>query len=65
LCKGAKDSLPHAHGPAWAICGRARGEIPMPGGDLVSPASADQSGKEKAGRNFRSFAVSLYDEFFT
>ncbi len=45
--KGAKDSPPHDHGPSWAIYGQVAGETAMSDWELISPASADKTGKVK------------------
>jgi hypothetical protein len=41
----AKTSLPHDHGPTWAIYGQARGVTEMTDWALVEPASAEKPGK--------------------
>jgi predicted metal-dependent enzyme (double-stranded beta helix superfamily) len=45
--KGPKESLPHDHGPSWAIYGQVAGETAMSDWELVSPASPDKPGKVK------------------
>ena len=42
---GAKESLPHDHGPSWAIYGQARGETVMSDWAIVEPASEKKPGK--------------------
>ena len=45
--KGPKESPPHDHAHSWAIYGQVAGETAMSDWDLVSPASADKTGKVK------------------
>jgi hypothetical protein len=42
---GAKESLPHDHGPSWAIYGQAKGETMMNDWALITPATEQQPGK--------------------
>ena len=50
--KGAKESPPHNHGPAWAIYGQARGETLMSDWTLVEPASEGKPGKVRRVRSY-------------
>jgi hypothetical protein len=43
--KGAKESQPHDHGPAWAIYGQARGETVMSDWALVERATEQKPGR--------------------
>jgi hypothetical protein len=45
LNRGAKESNPHDHGPAWAIYGQAIGETEMSDWEIVEPASEENPGK--------------------
>ena len=49
----AKESLPHDHGPSWAIYAQARGETEMTDYEWASPDSADNPGKVRATRSYR------------
>jgi predicted metal-dependent enzyme (double-stranded beta helix superfamily) len=49
---GAKESPPHDHGPTWAIYGQAQGETVMSDWDMVSPASAEESGQVRLRREY-------------
>lgn len=51
--KGASESPPHDHGPAWAIYGQARGETIMSDWEMLEPASADKPGKVRHARSYR------------
>jgi hypothetical protein len=42
---GARESMPHDHGPTWAIYGQARGKTIMRDWALLEPASEDKPGK--------------------
>jgi hypothetical protein len=42
---GARESMPHDHGPTWAIYGQARGKTIMSDWALVEPATEDAPGK--------------------
>jgi hypothetical protein len=57
---GAKDSLPHDHGPSWAIYGQARGETKMTDWELLEPASAEKPGKVKKKRDYKLTPGSAY-----
>jgi predicted metal-dependent enzyme (double-stranded beta helix superfamily) len=50
--KGAKESPPHDHGPSWAIYGQVSGETKMFDWQLVSPASAEVTGKVKYKKDY-------------
>jgi hypothetical protein len=43
--KGAKESQPHDHGPAWAIYGQARGDTVMSDWALVERATPHKPGR--------------------
>jgi hypothetical protein len=60
----ARESLPHDHGPSWAIYGQASGETEMTEWEVVEPASADKAGKV---RKLKTYALKpgmsqLYNE---
>ena len=42
---GAKQGLPHDHGPTWAIYGQAVGETEMTDWQIISPPDGDTPGK--------------------
>ena len=42
---GARESMPHDHGPTWAIYGQARGKTIMSDWSMLEPASEDKPGK--------------------
>jgi len=50
--RGAKESNPHDHGPAWAIYGQARGETLMNDWALVEPATETKAGKVRHVRSY-------------
>jgi hypothetical protein len=50
--RGAKESMPHDHGPAWAIYGQAIGETEMSDWELVEPASDGKPGKVRRMRTY-------------
>lgn len=50
--KGAKNSPPHDHGPAWAIYGQARGETVMTDYQLVAKPADGKPGKVRATRSY-------------
>jgi len=50
--KGAKNSPPHDHGPAWAIYGQARGETVMTDYELVEKPAGNQPGKVRATKSY-------------
>ena len=50
--QGAKDSVPHDHGPSWAIYGQARGETVMSDWSVAQPASGDTPAKVKRARSY-------------
>ncbi|NIO10120.1 MAG: hypothetical protein GTO40_19795 [Deltaproteobacteria bacterium] len=43
--KGASETKPHDHGPAWAIYGQVDGVTEMTDWELLEPASEDKPGK--------------------
>ncbi|HZU90644.1 MAG TPA: hypothetical protein VE993_15430 [Stellaceae bacterium] len=49
---GAKESMPHDHGPTWAIYGQARGQTVMSDWALVEPASETKPGKVRLVRQY-------------
>jgi len=49
---GAKESLPHDHGPSWAIYGQAKGETMMNDWALITPATEQQPGKVRHVRTY-------------
>ena len=49
---GAKESLPHDHGPSWAIYGQAMGETMMNDWALITPATEQQPGKVRHVRTY-------------
>ena len=49
---GAKESLPHDHGPSWAIYGQAKGETMMNDWALITPATLQQPGKVRHVRTY-------------
>ena len=51
--KGAKDSLPHDHGPSWAIYAQARGETEMTDYEWATPDTEAVPGKVRATRTYR------------
>jgi hypothetical protein len=50
---GARESMPHDHGPSWAIYGQAQGETIMSDWQLVEPATADKPGRVRLVREYR------------
>jgi hypothetical protein len=50
--RGARASMPHDHGPTWAIYGQARGETLMSDWALVEPASETKPGKVRLVRQY-------------
>jgi hypothetical protein len=50
--RGAKESMPHDHGPAWAIYGQAIGETEMSDWELVEPAIGEKPGKVRRVRTY-------------
>lgn len=62
--KGAKESSPHDHGPAWAIYGQAQGETEMSDWQLVEPASEGKPGKVYLVRTYtlKAGMAHLYNE---
>ncbi len=50
---GAKESLPHDHGPSWAIYAQARGETEMTDYEWATPDSEEIPGKVKPTRTYR------------
>jgi predicted metal-dependent enzyme (double-stranded beta helix superfamily) len=62
--RGAKESQPHDHGPAWAIYGQAQGTTVMTDWALVERATPERPGKV---RHVRSYTLEpghahLYNE---
>jgi hypothetical protein len=49
---GARESMPHDHGPTWAIYGQARGKTVMSDWALVEPATDDTPGKVRLMREY-------------
>jgi hypothetical protein len=49
---GAKESMPHDHGPTWAIYGQAVGETIMSDWDKLTPASEDAPGTVRLRRHY-------------
>jgi hypothetical protein len=50
--KGAKESMPHDHGPSWAIYGQARGETVMSDWTVLEPAAEGTAGKVRRARTY-------------
>jgi hypothetical protein len=50
--RGAKEAMPHDHGPAWAIYGQAIGETEMTDWELIEPAGEDRPGKVRRARTY-------------
>ena len=50
--KGAKDSLPHDHGPSWAIYAQARGETQMTDYEWAIPDTEAVPGKVRPTRSY-------------
>lgn len=48
-----KQSLPHDHGPSWAIYAQARGETEMTDYDWATPDSEETPGKVRATRTYQ------------
>jgi len=48
----ARESLPHDHGPSWAIYGQAAGETEMTDWELVEAASEEIPGKVRKARTY-------------
>lgn len=51
--KGPKQSLPHDHGPSWAIYAQARGETEMTDYEWATPDSEEVPGKVRPTRTYR------------
>ena len=49
---GARESLPHDHGPTWAIYGQAGGKTVMSDWALVEPATEEKPGKVRLVRQY-------------
>ena len=49
---GPKQSLPHDHGPSWAIYAQARGETEMTDYDWATPDTEEAPGKVRAVRTY-------------
>ena len=62
--RGAKEAMPHDHGPAWAIYGQAMGETEMSDWELVEPASEEKPGKvrRKSTYSLKPGMAHLYNE---
>jgi hypothetical protein len=52
MYRGAKEAMPHDHGPAWAIYGQAIGETEMSDWELVEPATQENPGKVRRVRTY-------------
>jgi hypothetical protein len=50
--KGAKESQPHDHGPAWAIYGQAEGETEMSDWEIAEPARDGKPAKVRKARTY-------------
>jgi len=50
--KGARDSPPHDHGPAWAIYGQARGETMMIEWEVIERATENKPGKVRRANSY-------------
>jgi hypothetical protein len=50
--RGAKESMPHDHGPSWAIYGQARGETVMSDWAVLEPAAEGKTGKVRRARSY-------------
>jgi hypothetical protein len=61
---GARSSVPHDHGPSWAIYGQAAGETLMSDFELLQPAALGKPGKVRKTRSYlmRQGDVHLYNE---
>ena len=51
--KGPKESLPHDHGPSWAIYAQARGETDMTDYEFATADSEEKPGKVRATRHYQ------------
>lgn len=51
--KGPKQSLPHDHGPSWAIYAQARGETQMTDYDWATPDTEKVPGKVRPTRTYK------------
>ena len=51
--QGPKESLPHDHGPSWAIYAQARGETEMTDYEFATPDSEEVPGKVRPTRTYR------------
>lgn len=62
--KGPKESLPHNHGPSWAIYAQARGETHMTDYEWAIPDTEAVPGKVRATRTYtlRPGDAHLYNE---
>jgi predicted metal-dependent enzyme (double-stranded beta helix superfamily) len=49
---GAKESMPHDHGPTWAIYGQARGETVMSDWTVLEPPAEGRPGKVRLARSY-------------
>ena len=49
---GPKNSLPHDHGPSWAIYAQARGETEMTDYEWATPGTEEMPGKVRATRTY-------------
>lgn len=48
----ARRTIPHDHGPSWAIYGQVEGETTMDEWEVVEQASADQAGKVRLTQSY-------------
>lgn len=62
--KGSKGSMPHDHGPSWAIYGQASGETEMTDWEKIEPASEGSPGKARKLRTYtlKPGMAHLYNE---
>src|SRR5690349_12231016 len=62
--RGAKASLPHDHGPSWAIYGQAAGETLMSDFEVLEPAAPGTPEKMRKTRSYlmRPGDVHVYNE---
>ena len=62
--RGAKEAMPHDHGPAWAIYGQAIGETEMSDWQLVEPAAEGKPGKVRRVKTYtlKPGMAHLYNE---
>lgn len=62
--EGARESVPHDHGPSWAVYGQARGETLMSDWEVIEPPRDGQPGSVRHVRAYRLMPgmAHLYNE---